>query len=561
MPENKSSEQKRDPWKIKYLDSLDQLEALERNEDLLKRMIQRLIRAAQGQDHQLDTQLNLLRHALNGKLSDAALNRSHDGLAKAVVRLDNIKEQAAADSEKPADALFVSGADLGELLDDVSWPKPYTHKAKKLAKQFRALSRSEDSSPLLSELSRMFADVLATDAAQLAADSPGLIRRLFGASNEGSEQDVSSTDGRPPESMSADRKAFFSRSGNADNAILFAQFLNKIQLPPPAASQIDELAKKLESTPGNEDQSDLLLSFADLINDSCDHLHQERSDLEEFLRSLTERLQDIDQHIQKVDKTRTLSTHSNADIQQSITAEVDNMRTSVETAKDLVTLKGVVTQSLDTIAVNMGNLIHAEEIRKEQDRTLTAQLTQRMLKLQDEADELRENVSRERRQAIRDPLTDLPNRLAYNERAKQEFARWKRYQTPLSMAVIDVDLFKHINDKFGHQAGDKALKLVGGILVKKLREADFVARYGGDEFVVLMPETTVESAEIVAAKLVSGVAESGFHFHGKPVSLTLSIGISALIENDTLESLFARADAALYSAKEAGRNCARTHRS
>jgi diguanylate cyclase len=557
MSENNSPQQHQDVWKKKYLDSLDQLEELEQSGDLLKRTIQRLILAAQGQDPQLDKQLDVLRHAMSGKLSEAVLHRSHEELSKALMRLD-AKRQVATDSGASSNSLLLSGADLGGLVDGLSWPKPYTRKAKNLAERFRALSRSEDSSPLFRELSHMFGEVLATDAVQVAGDAPGLIRRIFSVANSVGERDFPSTEDRSPESKSGDRKGLPSQADNADYATLFARFLNKVQLPPPASSQVDALAEKLERPVTHDDQADLLLSFADLINDSCEHLHQERSDLEEFLRSLTERLQDIDRHIQQVDKTRTLSARSNADIQQSITAEVDNMRTSVKTAKDLVTLKGVVSQSLDTITVSMENFIRSEEIRKEQDRALTAQLTQRMLKLQDETDELRENVSRERRQAVRDPLTDLPNRLAYNERAKQEFVRWKRYHTPLSMAVIDVDHFKHINDDFGHQAGDKALQLVGGILVKKLREADFVARYGGDEFVVLMPETTAESAEIVAAKLVHGVANSGFHFHEKPVSLTLSIGVSALIENDTLESLFARADAALYTAKEAGRNCART---
>lgn len=561
MSENHSPRQKKDVWKTKYLDSLDQLEALERNEDLLKRTIQRLILAARGQDPRLDRQLNLLRHALSQKLSETTLQRSHEGLSKALIRLDE-KKQTAAENGPPAGEPPLSGADLGELLDGLSWPKPHTRKAKVLAERFRALGRSEDPNPLFRELSRMFGEVLATAAEAHPADhSPGLFQRLFGARGPGSEQDLGSAEDRPatapPDPRTRGREPPPRDSGDTVST-LFSRFLNKVRLPPPASAKVDELRRKLEQPAGSEDQADLLLSFADFISDSCANLHQERSELEEFLRNLTERLRDIDRHIQQVDNTHTLSARSNEDIQQSINAEVDHMRSSVETAADLATLKGAVSRSLDTITTHMESYILAEEARREQDRTLTTQLMQRMLKLQDEADRLKENISRERKQAVRDPLTALPNRVAYDERLQQEFVRWKRYRTPLSMAVVDIDRFKEINDDFGHQAGDKALRIVAEILVKKLRETDFIARYGGDEFVVLMPETTIESAAAGATKLLTGVADCGFHFHGRPVPITLSIGVSAWMENDTPDRVFARADAALYAAKEAGRNCVRT---
>ncbi len=518
--------------------------------------------AARGQDPRLDLQLNLLRHALSGKLSEEKLHHSYEGLSNALVRLDE-KKQTAAENGGSTGELPVSGADLGDLLEGLSWPKPHTRKAKVLAEQFRALSRDEDPNPLFNELSRMFGEILATGTEAHPADnSPGLFQRLFGASGPDSEQDLLSVEDNrtpaTPDLKTRGREEYPSHS-DATISALFSRFLNKVQLPPPASTQVDELRRKFEQPVGGEDQANLLLSFADFINDSCESLHQERSELEEFLRNLTERLRDIDQHIQQVDRTHILSARSNEDIQQSISAEVDNMRTSVETAKDLATLKGAVNQSLDTITTHMESYIVAEETRKEQDRALTTQLTQRMLKLQDEADELKESVSRERKQAVLDPLTSFPNRLAYDERLHQEFARWKRYRTPMSMAVVDVDNFKRVNDDFGHQAGDKALKIVADVLVKNLRETDFIARYGGDEFVVLMPETTIEAAEVGATKLLTGVANCGFHFHGQPVSVTLSIGVSSWMENDTPDSVFARADAALYAAKEAGRNCLRTN--
>ena len=153
-----------------------------------------------------------------------------------------------------------------------------------------------------------------------------------------------------------------------------------------------------------------------------------------------------------------------------------------------------------------------------------------------------------------DPLTQLPNRLAYDQRSQQEYARWKRYNNTLLIMVWDIDLFKQVNDTYGHQAGDKVLKVVATTLRKNLRETDFVARFGGEEFVSLMPETSLGGGFKVAEKIRATVEKLEFHYRGSNVQVTISCGISLFMENDTRESAFARADKALYQAKEQGRN-------
>ncbi len=122
------------------------------------------------------------------------------------------------------------------------------------------------------------------------------------------------------------------------------------------------------------------------------------------------------------------------------------------------------------------------------------------------------------------------------------------------MAVIDIDHFKQINDSYGHQVGDKVLKLLARETLKHLRDVDFVARYGGEEFVVLLPETTQQSALVALEKVRTGLADIPFHFNNKPVKITVSIGISEFGNGDTVDSVFARPDKSLYSAKNNGRN-------
>jgi diguanylate cyclase len=160
--------------------------------------------------------------------------------------------------------------------------------------------------------------------------------------------------------------------------------------------------------------------------------------------------------------------------------------------------------------------------------------------------------------ALKDPLTGVFNRLAFEERIEEEFQRWNRYGNPLSLLVLDIDHFKQVNDTFGHLAGDKALKAVALRLLQNVREVDIVARYGGEEFVVIMPNTDSEAAYRVAEKLRSVIAGAGFHYRNQPVRITVSCGLAGFREGDTAEDAFRRADDALYGAKQAGRN--RTHR-
>lgn len=168
---------------------------------------------------------------------------------------------------------------------------------------------------------------------------------------------------------------------------------------------------------------------------------------------------------------------------------------------------------------------------------------------------IRATYMEHKEKAYVDALTQLPNRLAYEKRSAQEYARWQRYSNALSMAVCDLDFFKKINDSYGHAAGDKVLSKVGELFNKTLRSTDFSCRFGGEEFVILLPETNVDAAKRAMEKVRMRIEESPFHFRGERVQVTISIGISEFATGDTLEQVFERADQAMYEAKHQGRNC------
>jgi diguanylate cyclase (GGDEF)-like protein len=159
------------------------------------------------------------------------------------------------------------------------------------------------------------------------------------------------------------------------------------------------------------------------------------------------------------------------------------------------------------------------------------------------------------RLSVTDGLTGLFNRRHFSERIEEEFSKASRYQTPLSVLIMDVDHFKRVNDTYGHQVGDIVLIAVAQILRQSVRETDLIGRYGGEEFVVLLPHTEMEQAVAVAEKIRKAVSEKLIgEMDGKAV--TISIGVAGMdgVEARNVDDLIRHADGALYRAKEEGRN-------
>lgn len=153
-----------------------------------------------------------------------------------------------------------------------------------------------------------------------------------------------------------------------------------------------------------------------------------------------------------------------------------------------------------------------------------------------------------------DALTGLPNRRFMLERLEEENSRYLRHQHPYAILYGDVDDFKLINDRYGHQAGDEALRIIGQTLRSNLRQHDLVCRWGGEEFLVLLPETSVELAREVGEKLRESVAAIRFCPAGQEHRLTMSFGLHAVTGHGSIDAFIQQADQKLYRAKQAGKN-------
>jgi diguanylate cyclase (GGDEF)-like protein len=193
----------------------------------------------------------------------------------------------------------------------------------------------------------------------------------------------------------------------------------------------------------------------------------------------------------------------------------------------------------------------AEEIAEEKSRDLYL----KSLELEKALAEESRLKSELERLALTDALTGLDNRRSFDIAARHQVRVAIRHRRPLSLLMLDIDYFKKVNDTYGHAVGDLVLVKVAQVFRQHIRSMDLPARLGGEEFCLLLPETGVNDARLIAERLRLAIAAEEFQVNGQPFVVTVSIGIAACSgEGDSLESLLERSDQALYGAKQTGRN-------
>ena len=182
---------------------------------------------------------------------------------------------------------------------------------------------------------------------------------------------------------------------------------------------------------------------------------------------------------------------------------------------------------------------------------LEQEVRQRTAELEEKNRELaRLNLELEQR-ATTDALTGAYNRMKFNMVLETEIKRFKRYERPMSIAMFDIDFFKNINDTFGHHAGDCVLRELVNVVTTHIRDCDVLARWGGEEFVILFPETSLETCQSISEKLRQQIEATCFDCIG---TMTCSFGVTEFTHEDDHETLNKRIDDALYEAKRKGRN-------
>ncbi len=276
-------------------------------------------------------------------------------------------------------------------------------------------------------------------------------------------------------------------------------------------------------------------SAGELLRHTREHqgkLRDERGHARDALKSL------INQMLQEVGElgSRTGRFHDN----------VGRYAEVIDRAESLESLTGVVgemleeTRSVQEIVGQTQERLHSEHAR-------ATELSDRVVALESELRRLSDEVST-------DQLTQIANRRGLIQAFEIARARFERDGQPLSIGLLDVDNFKRLNDELGHSAGDVALRSLADVVSKSLRPADLVARFGGEEFVVLLPETAAQDGQQILTRLQRSLSVGLFMHERKTVFVTFSAGVTAYRAGETIERALERADEALYEAKRTGKN-------
>ncbi|WPO99873.1 diguanylate cyclase [Pseudomonas sp. HR96] len=327
--------------------------------------------------------------------------------------------------------------------------------------------------------------------------------------------------------------------------------LDNLSLPERHQPQADSMRLRLEHGLNWYELLPILDDLAVLtlaINDSGQH------EFESYLQQLNERLDAFQGNLQAASEGHADNRSAARELDTQLREQVGGLQSSVAGAADVDSLKAVLEHRLEGL---LGTMDAHQQQRDQREQEIAARLqslSERVVSMEREAQDYRVHLEEQRQKALIDPLTGLPNRAAWSERLEHEIASQASHDRGLLVGILDLDHFKSINDNYGHLAGDKVLKIIATQLRKRLRPEDFIARFGGEEFVLLMPATQWTEGAALLEGLRVAVAACPFHFKGQRVTITVSMGVTAFKVGENSDLVLKRADQALYRAKDNGRN-------
>lgn len=335
---------------------------------------------------------------------------------------------------------------------------------------------------------------------------------------------------------------------------LLLELIQGVRWPMFLKLDLDHFTARLERDQGHLEWRAVLADFMELVAGFLGGVEAEIKDAEYFLNDLLLGLKDVSDFAENVTENQKSTIYNAQMLRQTVVMEVNGLVNGIEQAQDMKEFRNILNFRLNIIRQVVEQHILREKERVQLVSHREERLQGKIQHLRQEAEDLRHQIVEVHHQALHDALTGIPNRLAYEERVSFEYQRWARFGNPLVIAIWDIDNFKKINDQYGHQAGDRALRLVAQTLNRRLRQIDFLARYGGEEFITLFIGTHLAQAHRVAEHMRNLVQELAFYVDDRPVLLTISAGLAEFTGNDDPGMALQRADEALYQAKTAGKN-------
>lgn len=330
--------------------------------------------------------------------------------------------------------------------------------------------------------------------------------------------------------------------------------LERLAAHDPKDPAVPALIAELASVKNDSALAKVVTRAADLVHGHGEQLQRERLQTAQILSEVTKRLDEMTGYLSESNHSNRTHFEDTQTYNDAVMSQMRELTDEVAGATELGLLQEKVHVRLERVAQHVSNFRAREEFRLLEVNGRAERMRLRIAELERETGDLHSRLNSEKQGARIDPLTGIANRKAFEERFAQEIAHKPRAALPVAMLLWDLDSFKAINDSYGHRAGDRVLQSVAACFMAAVRGNDFVARIGGEEFVMLLSGAKIEQALLIANQVRSAVEALRFHFRGTPVRVTVSCGATELKQDDVEAAAFDRADGALYRAKHGGKN-------
>lgn len=316
--------------------------------------------------------------------------------------------------------------------------------------------------------------------------------------------------------------------------------------------ELDQIFKTIKNTTSNTQLYD---NFQQMILLLFNNINKEKTASKFFFDSLNKALIDVKNVVDLSSDLTHKAAQQNKHWDKQLVQNVGKISDALKSTANTLDVQTDIANTVDSIMTAIKNKGSFDLDYQQGLLSHLKTMEQKLVTVEKEAQGYKTKLDKHKMLSMQDKLTKLPNRAALDDKFLSEFNLAKEQGTPLWVAVADLDHFKNINDTFGHTAGDKTLQTVASLLSRSLRETEFIARFGGEEFVILVPNINRIGIEKMLNRVREKVKSIPFKFKGVSITISISIGATKVHPDDSGEYFtFERADKALYQAKEQGRN-------